>query len=47
MSNFTNIGWVVDLGDVTSGGGSTSTQFVSVSTSRKSGKTKNFTSYVN
>jgi hypothetical protein len=25
MSNFANIGWVIDLGDVTSGGGSTST----------------------
>ncbi len=25
MSNFTNIGWIVDLGDVISGGGSTST----------------------
>ncbi len=25
MSDFTNIGWVIDLGDVTSGGGSTST----------------------
>jgi hypothetical protein len=25
MSDFTNIGWVVDLGDVTSGGGLAST----------------------
>jgi hypothetical protein len=25
MSNFTNMVWVIDLGDVTSGGGSTST----------------------
>jgi hypothetical protein len=44
MLDYTNIGWVVDLGDITNGGGSTST-FVSVSTCRRSGKTKKLVSY--
>jgi hypothetical protein len=43
MLNFANIGWVVDLGDVTSGGGST--QSISVSTSFRNGRTKKLVSY--
>lgn len=47
MSNFTNIGWVVDLGDVTNGGGSTSTQSISVSAFRRSDRTRKLVSYAN
>jgi hypothetical protein len=46
MLDFANTSWVDDLGDVTSVGGLTSTQFVSVSAFHKSGKTK-FVSYAN
>ncbi len=36
MSDFTNTCWVVDLGNVTSGGGSTSAQSINVTISRRS-----------
>jgi hypothetical protein len=45
MSNFANTSWVIDLGAVTGGGGSTSTQFVSVSAFHKSGRTRKLVSY--
>ncbi len=44
-SNFANTNWVVNLGDVTNGGGSTSTQFVSILKSYRSGRTKKSVSY--
>ncbi len=44
MSNFANIGWVVDLGDATNGGGLTSTQFANVM-SHKSSRTKKLVFY--
>jgi hypothetical protein len=44
---FWNIGWVVDLEDVTSGEGSSSAQSVSVSTSFRSGKTNKLVFYAN
>ncbi len=46
LSDFANIGWVVELGNVSSGGVSTSTQFVNVSSSRRSGKNKKLVSYI-
>ncbi len=45
MSDFANIGWVVDLGNVTSGGGSTLTHFGSVLAFRRSGKTRKLVSH--
>ncbi len=47
VSDFANIGWVVNLGNVSSGGVSTSTQFVNVSSSHRSGKSKKLVSYTN
>jgi hypothetical protein len=38
--DFANTSWVVDLADVTNGGGSTSTQFMTVLGFHKSGKTR-------
>jgi hypothetical protein len=45
LLDFANIGWVVDLGDVSSGGVSASTQFVSVSSSCRSGRSKKLVFY--
>ncbi len=45
MSNFTNTCWVVDLGDVTSGGGSTSTHFVNILASCRNNRTRKLASY--
>ncbi len=47
MSNFTNTCWVADLGDVTNGGGSTSTQSISVSALRRSDRTRKLVFYAN
>ncbi len=47
LSNFANTSWVVDQGNVSNGGRSTSTQFVDVSTSHKSGRTRKLVSYTN
>jgi hypothetical protein len=47
LSNFAKTSWVVDLRDVSNGGGSTLTQFVCVLTSRKNGKTRKLVCYTN
>lgn len=46
-SDFANTNWVIDLGDVTNGGGSTSTQFVNIFRSCRIGRTKKLLSYAN
>ncbi len=43
--DFANTNWVINLGDVTNGGGSTSTQFVNIFRSCRSGKTRKLVSY--